>query len=137
VAAQAHPLTTPSNAHELNPFFTGNVSLPYTEERFLISPPVGLSETVFGVNNYNLAHNTKQFLFIHIKPGPRSISDSPHMFQPVTHIVLPNYKGPQISVKLSRLSPKKRQPTPSKGPNTALLPSLSSKKPSLLIRSSH
>ena len=44
VVAHAHPLSTPENAHELNPHLTGYSSLAEVEERIFVGCPVGLGE---------------------------------------------------------------------------------------------
>ena len=48
VVAHAHPLSTPENAHELNPHLTGYSSLAEVEERIFVGCPVGLGEARFG-----------------------------------------------------------------------------------------
>ena len=93
VVAHAHPLSTPENAHELNPHLTGYSSLAEVEERIFVGCPVGLGERDGWEDEAKTLPRTFVRLLLLRMKKKVAVSLSAHscMFQKVSLWVPPTY----------------------------------------------
>jgi hypothetical protein len=98
VVVAAHPLSTLSNAHELNPHFFGNFCSSNVVARFFSETPIGTAEfDPFSDNlNFSLARNAKKFIFLQMKKAeapPKKSVQEPMFAKPIP-FEFATYKGP-------------------------------------------
>ena len=102
VIVQAHPLTVPETAHELNPYLSGFGCSGVVAEGFVFETPIALGRLVFDDIVFNCENNLRKLLLLKIKPQEKCFPEA--MLKNFTLIKHRSYVLPDVNRTASEIN---------------------------------